>query len=167
MPKDKQARVLIGGLGNIFLGDDAFGVEVVRRLSEMPLPDDVRLMDVGVRTLHLAYELREHAYDTLIIIDIVSKGADPGTLYLLEPDSDEAFDDVRVQNGHGVHPHEILAVVRQLGGEVPRMVIVACEPSPIGADAGLSAAVSAAVDKAAQLVMRVIHSRIASMALPN
>lgn len=153
----RDARVLVAGLGNIFLGDDAFGVEVVRRLSEMNVPEHVRLMDVGVRIVHLAYELREHRYDTVILIDVVSNGVPAGTVSVLEPEGDGSAD-LRVQEGHGVEPHEIAALVRQLGGEVPRMMIVACQPSRIGADAGLSEPVAAAVDGAVQVVMRLIPS---------
>ncbi len=166
MRTDSQTRVLIAGLGNMFLGDDAFGVEVVRRLSEMPLPEHVRLMDVGVRTVHLAYELREHRYDAVILIDIVSNGARPGSLSVLEAD-DDGSPSLAVRDGHGVHPHEVGALVRQLGGEVPRMIIVACEPSRLGPDAGLSDPVAAAVEKAAQLVMTLLQSEIVSMALRN
>ena len=157
MPLPNDASILIAGLGNIFLGDDAFGVEVVRRLSEMNLPDHVRLMDVGARIVHLAYELREHRYETVILIDVVSNGIAAGTVSVLEPESDGSAN-FRVQDGHGVEPHEVAALVRQLGGEVPRMMIVACQPSRIGPDAGLSEPVAAAVDGAVQVIMRLIPS---------
>src|SRR5687768_5994190 len=72
-------RVLVAGLGNIFLGDDAFGVEVSRRLLTAGLPPDVRVMDIGIRSVHLAYELLEADYDTTILVDAVCRGGDPGT----------------------------------------------------------------------------------------
>jgi hydrogenase maturation protease len=154
-----DARILVAGLGNIFLGDDAFGVEVVRRLSQMNVPEHVRLMDVGVCSVHLAYELRERAYETVILIDVVSTGDPAGTISVLQPESDGAAGP-RVQEGHGVEPHEIAALVRQLGGKVPRMMIVACQPSRIGPDAGLSEPVAAAVDGAVQTVMRLLPSDV-------
>jgi hydrogenase maturation protease len=157
--------VLIAGLGNIFLGDDAFGVEVVRRLSVLGLPDDVRLIDVGIRSIHLAYELRERTYDTVILIDVVSKGGEAGTLYVLEPDNDEDTLNDRVTDGHTIHPHEIIALVRQLGGRSPRMIIVGCEPCRIGPDAGLSPRVRAAVDEAVELVARLASSSRPFMAV--
>jgi hydrogenase maturation protease len=157
-----DARILVAGLGNIFLGDDAFGVEVVRRLSQMNVPEHVRLMDVGVRSVHLAYELRERAYETVILIDVVSTGDPAGTISVLQPESDGAAGP-RVQEGHGVGPHEIAALVRQLGGKVPRMMIVACQPSRIGPEAGLSEPVAAAVDGAVQTVMRLLPSDVGAM----
>jgi hydrogenase maturation protease len=154
----RPQRVLIAGLGNIFLGDDAFGVEVVRRLSVMGLPDEVRLVDIGIRSVHLAYELRERTYETVILIDAVSKGAEPGTLYVLEPETDGDTLNPHVTDGHAIHPHDILALVRQLGGRLPRMIVVGCEPCRTGADAGLSPRVAAAVDDAVELVMRLASS---------
>jgi hydrogenase maturation protease len=149
-------RVLVAGLGNIFLGDDAFGVEVVKRLATAHLPADVRVLDVGTRSLHLAYELRERAYETVILIDVVSRGGAPGTLYLLEPEHHADATACSASDGHGVRPHDLVALVRRLGGDVNRMRIVACEPSRLGPDAGLSAAVESAVDEAVQLVCRLI-----------
>jgi hydrogenase maturation protease len=162
---DRPQRVLIAGLGNIFLGDDAFGVEVVRRLSVLGLPDDVRVIDVGIRSVHLAYELRERAYDTVILIDVISKGAEAGTLYVLEPDNDEDTFNDRVTDGHAIHPHDIIALVRQLGGHLPRMILVGCEPFRIGPDAGLSPRVAAAVDDAVALVTRLASAVVPLMAV--
>ena len=153
-------RVPIAGLGNIFLGDDAFGVEVVKRLSVMALPDNIRLIDVGIRSVHLAYELRERTYDTVIVIDTVSRGAVPGTLYVLEAENDHDTRTIAVTDGHAIHPHDVIALVRQLGGRPPRMIIVGCEPFRTGPDAGLSAAVAAAVDEAVELVTGVARSLI-------
>jgi hydrogenase maturation protease len=151
-------RVLVAGLGNIFLGDDAFGVEVVRRLSTMALPDDVRLVDVGIRSVHLAYELRERTYDRVILIDSVSKGGEPGTVYILEPEADDAHNSYRAADGHAIHPHDVIGLVRQLGGRPPQVIVVGCEPCLIGPDAGLSPAVASAVGHAAQLVTTLVSS---------
>jgi hydrogenase maturation protease len=157
-------RVLVAGLGNIFLGDDAFGVEVVKRLSVMTLPEDVRVVDVGIRSVHLAYELRERTYETVILIDAVSKGGEPGALYVLEPENDEDTRSVRVTDGHAIHPENIIALVRQLGGRLPRLIVVGCEPFRIGPDAGLSPPVAAAVDDAVGLVIRLASSLTPFMA---
>ena len=161
----RPQRVLVAGLGNIFLGDDAFGVEVVRRLSVLGLPDNVRVIDVGIRSVHLAYELRERTYDTVILIDVVSKGGEAGTLYVLEPDDDEDPLNNRVTDGHAFHVHEIFALVRQLGGHLPRLVLVGCEPLRIGPDAGLSPRVAAAVADAVALVTRLASAAVPLMAV--
>ena len=151
------AGVLIAGLGNIFLGDDAFGVEVARRLSTMTLPAGVQVIDVGVRARDLAYVMLQRRYDAVILIDAIEKGADPGTLHLLEPDP-EAVRGPAIGDGHSIQPHEVIALVRQLGGRLPAMFIVGCEPSRIGPDAGLSAPVAAAVEDAVRLVLQLASS---------
>jgi hydrogenase maturation protease len=158
MPVDRPARVLVAGVGNIFLGDDAFGVEVVRRLAKMQLPEQVRLVDVGVRTVHLAYELSERRYDAVILVDAISNGADPGTVHVFEPETDATSCGEVITDPHATHAHEIFALVRRLGGELPSVLIVACEPCRIGPDAGLSPVVAAAVDDAVQVVLRLIPS---------
>ena len=155
-PHVKPPRVVVAGLGNIFLGDDGFGVEVVKRLSEMHLPEDVRLVDAGTRSVHLAYQLCEQPCECLILIDAVWKGGAPRTLYVLEPDAGHIADRPQPADGHSVAPHDVLALVGQLGGHLPRVLIVGCEPSQVGPDAGLTPPVEAAVDEAAKLVLRLI-----------
>jgi hydrogenase maturation protease len=152
----KRHRVLVAGLGNIFLGDDRFGVEVANRLSEMPIPEAVRVLDVGIRSRHLAYELLEGDYETAILIDIVSKGGEPGTLYVLEPESGDSHEPLEVPDGHTIQPQDVLALVRSLGGGVGRVLIVGCEPSRVDEEPGLSPRVAAAVDEAIPLVLRLI-----------
>ncbi len=84
-------RILIAGIGNIFLGDDAFGSEVARRLAAQPIPDGVRVVDFGIRGFDLAYALID-GYDATILVDATPRGGSPGTLYLIEPDPGEARD---------------------------------------------------------------------------
>jgi hydrogenase maturation protease len=155
-------RVLVAGLGNIFLGDDGFGVEVARRLLTAGLPSDVRVMDVGIRSLHLGYDLRETQYETTILVDVVSRGGDPGTLYVLEPD--ESADIPATPDGHNIGPGQVLALVRRLGGSVGRVVIVGCEPLRLDEEPGLSPIVSAAVDEAIPLIQRLVASALAGTA---
>jgi hydrogenase maturation protease len=151
-------RLLVAGLGNVFLGDDAFGVEVAKRLATMALPETVRVLDAGIRSVHLAYELVEGNYDTAILIDIVSRGGDPGTVYVLEPEEADSLERVEAQapDGHAIQPQHVIALVRRLGGRVGRVLIVGCEPSRIDGDAGLSPAVDGAVGEATSLVLRLI-----------
>jgi hydrogenase maturation protease len=153
----EPARVLIAGLGNIFLGDDAFGVEVVSRLSAVTLPAHVRAADIGVRVRDLAYEMLDGRYDTVILVDAIVRGSPAGTLHVLEPDTDDVHDE-SVRGGHSIQPHEVMALVRQLGGQEPTILIVGCEPLSIGPDAGLSPAVAAAVDEAVDLVLQLASS---------
>jgi hydrogenase maturation protease len=154
MTFDRQAsRVLVAGLGNIFFGDDAFGVEVARRLRQGPLPEDVRVLDIGTRSLHLTYELTETRYDLIILVDIVSRGADPGTLCVLEPDQSDPVEEPA--NGHAMRPEQVFAAARRLGGSVGRALIVGCEPGAVDGEPGLSDPVAARVDEAARLVLQL------------
>ena len=154
-------RVLVAGLGNIFLGDDAFGVEVARRLLSAGLPPEVRVIDTGIRSLHLGYELREAQYETTILVDVVCRGGDPGSLYVLEPDENAELP--ATPDAHSVCPGHVLALVRQLGGRVGRVLIVGCEPLRLDQEPGLSAVVAAAVDEAIPLIERLVASALSAV----
>ncbi len=153
-----QPQILIAGIGNIFLGDDAFGVEVVRRLSERPQAPGVRVVDYGIRGLDLAYALLDGP-DLAILVDALPRGEAPGTLYVFEPDLGEA-DDMLI-DAHSMNPMNVIRMVQSFGGACPPLRIVGCEPETFGSDEepimGLSAAVAAAVDGAIELVERVVH----------
>lgn len=157
MPSDSQPRVLVAGLGNIFLGDDAFGPEVVARLATMDLPPTVRLLDVGTRAVHLAYELLERPCATLILIDVVAKGGTPGTVYVLEPD-DEKASAGGFPDAHSLAPHRVLELTRQLGGQTGRVLIVGCEAAQFAPDNGMSPIVRGAVDEAVRVVLGLLAS---------
>jgi hydrogenase maturation protease len=157
-------RVLVAGLGNIFLGDDAFGVEVARRLLLAGLPPEVRVIDAGIRSLHLGYELREAQYETTILVDVVCRGGDPGSLYVLEPD--EIAEIPSTSDAHSVCPGQVLALVRRLGGSVGRVLIVGCEPLRLDQEPGLSSLVAAAVDEAIPLIERLVASALAAVPAP-
>jgi hydrogenase maturation protease len=122
------AQVLVAGVGNIFPGDDGFGVEVVRRMAARPLPDGVRAADFGIRSLHLAYELADHPEATAILVDAMARGGAPGTVYVIEPDP-AGQDAVPDAGAHGVTPDGVLALVRALGGAPGRVLVVGCEPA--------------------------------------
>ncbi|MGH7848434.1 MAG: hydrogenase maturation protease, partial [Candidatus Binatia bacterium] len=74
------AKILVAGIGNIFLGDDGFGVEVARELAKRKLPESVRVVDFGIRGFDLAYALLD-GYDLTILVDAAPRGGLPGTLY--------------------------------------------------------------------------------------
>ncbi len=149
-------RVLIAGIGNVFLHDDAFGVEVVRRLGAVPLPDGVELYDVGIRGLHLAYQLVE-GYDLFVAVDLVTRGGAPGTLYVLEPELEGA---AAQPDAHSVDLRTVFAMVQTLGGRIGRSVIVGCEPEELSEGMGLSAAVEAAVEPAVRRVRQLAEGAI-------
>src|SRR5262245_31482923 len=121
-----KGSILIAGIGNIFFGDDAFGVEVARRLAGRPFPEEVRVVDFGIRGLDLAYALLE-AHDLVILVDAISRCGQPGTLYVLEPRLDAADNpDVPtpVMEPHALDPWKVLHLARSMGGKVERMLLV-------------------------------------------
>jgi hydrogenase maturation protease len=150
-------RILVAGIGNIFLGDDAFGVEVARRLSSLDLPAGVRVVDFGIRGLDLAYALMED-YAAVILVDASPRGRAPGTLYELEPSPVDAA--AAVVDPHAAVPHQILGLVRSMGGTLPPVRVVGCEPRTRPDDEpkmGLSPEVEGAIEPAIALVQDVIR----------
>ncbi|MEY9949110.1 hydrogenase maturation protease [Kitasatospora sp. GAS1066B] len=157
-------QILVAGVGNIFLGDDGFGVETVRRLSEQPLSAQVEVVDFGVRGVHLAYQLLD-GYRLLVLVDATARGGRPGTVYLIEA-SDGPVEQVEpvgaaVLDGHRMGPDAVLALLGTLsagtGGSPPeRVVVVGCEPQCLEEGIGLSAPVAAAVDEAVAVIRRLL-----------
>lgn len=144
--------VLVAGIGNVFLGDDGFGVEVARRLVCCPLPEGVRVADFGIRGVHLAYELLE-GYEALVLVDAVPLGEPPGTLAVIEPGrsggSGEALD------AHSMSPELVLATLERLGGSLDTVLVVGCQPASVEERIGLSPPVEAAVERAVELCLEV------------
>jgi hydrogenase maturation protease len=151
---DPGARtVLVAGIGNVFLADDGFGVEVARRLAQRELPGGVKVADFGIRGMDLAYELQED-YDAAILIDAVPRGQPPGTLYVIEPDLVNADS---VLDAHSMDPVRVLGLARTLGSLPPRVLVLGCEPGTemsLEDEAlvmGLSDPVTAAIEPAVEL----------------
>ena len=157
------SRVLVAGIGNVFLGDDGFGVEVVRRIDPAGLPEGVDVADYGIRGVHLAYDLLDCRHGTLVLVDAVPLDEAPGTLALLEVDPADGTE-VVVPDAHGMHPQAVLRLMRSLGGSVDRVLVVGCRPAVVDERMGLSHVVAAAVDDAVQLVTEVARAEVARTA---
>jgi hydrogenase maturation protease len=150
--------VLVAGIGNIFLSDDGFGIEVANRLAAGPLPAGVRVADFGIRGVHLAYELLD-GYDGLVLIDAMPMGESPGTVAVIEPDADGDLapnEEAPVVDAHNMSPEVVLATLARLGGSVPRVYVVGCQPASLDEHMGLSPPVAAAVDSAVELCRNLI-----------
>ncbi len=157
--------VLIAGVGNIFLGDDAFGVEVVQRLAARSLPQNVRVVDFGIRGYDLAYALME-PWELVILVDAVPRGDAPGTVFLIEAELTEpgADGDLLINNvaydAHSMNPAAVLQLVKDLGGKPGRILVVGCEPSTLEAEqigeGALSGPVRAAIDEAIRMIEELI-----------
>jgi hydrogenase maturation protease len=160
-------NILIAGIGNIFLGDDAFGSEVARRMMSYPLPDGVSVVDFGIRGLDLAYTLLDDR-DATILVDAAPRGGPPGTLYVIEPDPVEAGEFAEsppVVEGHGMDPVKVLQMVAAMGGRPKRVLVVGCEPMTLGSEEdpamGLSPPVESAVGEAVQLIRSIVERLLA------
>lgn len=158
--EETRPRILIAGIGNIFLGDDAFGVEVVQRLARRELPREVRVVDYGIRGWDLAYGLLD-AKESVILVDATPRGGEPGTLYVLELDSEEFMgeaDPSWMFDAHSLDPARVLRLVAVLGGRV-RCLLVGCEPDQTRDEEdmlkGLSPPVQAAVGEAVVLIEEI------------
>ena len=156
-----RKRVLVAGVGNIFLGDDGFGVEVVRRLAERALPEGVEVKDFGIRGMDLAYALQED-YEAVVFVDAVPRGEEPGTVYLIEAEIEE--DGEVSLDTHGMDPVKVIKLSRALGAEPTRTLVVGCEPGVVlsGEDYDdmsmeLSEPVRAAVEEAVSLVESLVE----------
>ncbi|HSQ58743.1 MAG TPA: hydrogenase maturation protease [Gemmata sp.] len=156
--------ILIAGVGNIFRGDDAFGVEVVRRLLTRAVPSGVRVADFGIRGHDLAYAVLD-GYDAVILVDAVGRGEKPGTLYLLELQPNDQPLPAPAVGGHGVDLPNVFHLIRALGVACPPVYLVGCEPEELGPDdegvIGLSKPVAAALDPAVRRIEALVADLLA------
>ena len=155
-----KPKILVAGIGNIFLGDDGFGVEVVRRFLNRGMPAEVRAVDFGIRGLDLAYALQD-GYETTILIDAYPHGQVPGTVSVVEPDEEElAASPNNFIEPHSMHPLNVLRMARGMNGTLNRVLLVGCEPAFLGGEEGsmgLSEPVEAAVDEAVNAIEMLVR----------
>jgi hydrogenase maturation protease len=155
------ARILVAGIGNIFLGDDGFGVEVIRRLSTREIPEGVRVADFGIRGFDLAYALQD-GYATTILVDAYPHGQTPGTVSLVAPDLSHLDEQPQVVvETHGMNPMNVLKMAAGMNRNLGKILLVGCEPATFGPEEGqlgLSEEVEAAVDEAVSMVVSVIDN---------
>lgn len=152
-PFGELGRVLVAGVGNVFLSDDGFGSEVARRLATAPLPPGVVVTDYGIRGMHLAYDLLD-GWDRLVLIDLLPSRGQPGSVHVIEIDLDSVTG--QPLDPHGMAPQAMLANLVAMGGELPPTVLVGCEGADVDEGLGLSPVVAAAVIPAADAVHRLL-----------
>ena len=156
---DPRPTILVAGVGNIFLTDDGFGPEVVRHIAAQaePLPAQARLVDYGIRGMHLAYDLLD-GYDALVLIDARPGAGAAGELVVLEIGADDVprgeFD------AHGMDPVAVLAALPDLGGQLPPTYLVGCRPADLSEGIGLTPTVQNAVPAAAEAARRLVRQLI-------
>ena len=158
-PIPPAPRVLVAGIGNVFLGDDGFGVRLAERLAAEGLPEGVQVRDFGIRGLDLSFAMQD-GYDAVVMLDATPRGQAPGTLYVIEVDPDEGEPSV---DAHGMDPLAVIALVRACGQTPPPTLVVGCEPGATVDPAAeeivdvLSAPVQAALGPAVALVRSLLH----------
>jgi hydrogenase maturation protease len=160
-----SGRTLVAGVGNVFLRDDAFGVEVIKLLSGRPVPEGVQVKDFGIRGVHLAYDLLDGC-ELFVLVDAAQRGEAPGTVTVIEvevPEPDPAvFGPSPVIDAHSLTPDGIFALLGSLGGRPGRSLLVACEPADVSAGMGLSEPVLAALPHAVRTVEEILSERAVS-----
>ncbi len=160
-----KPRILVAGIGNIFLGDDGFGVEVAQQLSKSDLPVTARVADFGIRGLDLAYALQD-GYETTILIDAFPHGQTPGTVSVVEPDLNDpaaSLGEGNFLDPHSMNPVNVLRMATAMHGTLKRILLVGCEPATFGGEEGkmgLSVPVEAAVHEAVKVVENLVRKTL-------
>jgi hydrogenase maturation protease len=161
----KKPQILIAGIGNIFLGDDGFGVEVAQQLSKCDFPSTVRVADFGIRGFDLAFALQD-GYETTILIDAFPHGQPPGTVYVVEPDLNDPAAALSQENfvePHAMNPVNVLRMAVAMKAPLKRVLLVGCEPETFGGEdgqMGLSPAVEVAVSEAMKVIADLVEKTL-------
>ena len=154
-----RPRVLVAGIGNVFLADDGFGCEVVRHLDDLQALPHVRVVDYGIRGMHLAYDLLD-GWDLAVLVDALPDRGDAGSVELLEVSADR--NGSAWLDAHGMDPASVLSSVAALGGRLPRTYLVGVQVAEISERMSLSACVEAAVAPAATIVRNLVGEHLAT-----
>ena len=161
-------KVLIACVGNIFLGDDGFGVEVARSLSKRQLPEGVSVKDYGIRGFDLAYALLD-PWDLVIMVDALSRGEAAGTLYVIEPELNGPASANTALNPHGMDPVRVLSLAASIGAVTAQVLVVGCEPHDFGDELegrmGLSSPIQGVVEAASDMILDLVATRQAAVPL--
>jgi hydrogenase maturation protease len=149
----------VAGIGNVFFGDDGFGVEVAQRLASRGVPAGARVCDFGIRSLDLAYALQD-GYEAVVLVDAYPHGEAPGTLYVVEPDLRALGEEGATLDAHGMDPVKVLRMAASMGALPKRILLLGCEPATLGAEegqVGLSEVVAKSIDEAAAMVEKLLQ----------
>ena len=146
--------ILVAGIGNIFLGDDGFGPEVMRHAAQRFDDPRVRVVDYGIRGMHLAYDLLDDT-EALVLVDALPSHGSPGALHVFEADH-ETLSATPALDAHAMDPAAVFASLAALGGSPPFTVVVGCEVACVDEGIGLSEPVAASVPEAVQAIEDVV-----------
>lgn len=152
------SRILVAGIGNIFLGDDGFGSEVIRHVPQELADPRVQVVDYGIRGMHLAYDLLDGCA-ALVLVDAVPNQGEPGALHVFEADHESLSATARL-DAHAMDPGAVFASLNALGGTPPPTVVIGCEVESIEEGIGLSDTVANTVPEAVRAVQSVVTDLI-------
>jgi hydrogenase maturation protease len=148
------SQILVAGIGNIFLGDDGFGPEVIRRAPRTLSGPRVRVVDYGIRGMHLAYDLLDGC-DALVLVDALPDRGSPGTVHIIEADH-ETLTATAGLDAHAMDPGAVFASLVALGGTPPYTIVIGCEVVDVDERMGLSPVVADAVPRAVKAIEDVV-----------
>jgi hydrogenase maturation protease len=148
------SRILVAGIGNIFLGDDGFGPEVMRHVPHRLVGPRIEFVDYGIRGMHLAYDLLDGC-EALVLIDAIPNRGAPGTIHVFEADH-ESLTAAAGLDAHAMDPGAVFASLNALGGTPPYTVVIGCEAANVDEGIGLSAEVAAAIPEAVRALEDVV-----------
>lgn len=152
--------MLVAGMGNDLLGDDGFGIVVLRRFEAAGMPDGVRVYESGIAGIGLVQELMD-GYESLVIVDATDRDAEPGTVFLLEADvpaPEELTEESRQEflaDTHLTVPSQALTLARALDILPLTVYILGCQPKECGLGMGLSEPVERGVGEAVERLMEL------------
>ncbi len=160
-----QQHILVAGIGNVFKGDDGFGVEVARALSKptgrapWEFSDDVAIIDFGIRGIDLAFAITS-GYEIVILIDAMRRGGEPGSVCVIQPEAADLRGSAVAIQGHNLDPLSVLRWASGMVDAMPKVYVVGCEPAEIPHEQdlaeGLSPPVQTAVAQAVELIQNLI-----------
>ena len=137
---------------------------MVRRGAERLGKPEVRVVDYGIRGMHLAYDLLD-GWDALVLVDAVPAQGSPGTVHVFAADH-ETLGGTAALDAHSMDPAAVFASLTALGGTAPYTVVVGCEAATVDEGMGLSAPVAAAVDGAVAAVEEMLAGLVARAGTP-
>ena len=162
-------RILVAGVGNVLRADDAFGVEVAKRLAALDLPEEVTVVETGIGGIALVQELQD-GYDALVVVDAVDLGRTPGNVFLIDPDVVDVNELTWAEKHdlladmHLATPGRAMMLAKALGVLPPKRLMVGCQPvDPDSVGTGMSEPVTAAVGVAVNEVLRHVGELVAGV----
>ncbi|MDU8925767.1 hydrogenase maturation protease [Alisedimentitalea sp. MJ-SS2] len=147
-----DATILVLGLGNTLLTDEAVGVRVLEHLGTFPEDQtrNLRMLDGGTMGLTLLVEMEDA--DAMVIIDSAYLEAAPGTVEVFEGAEMDHFLRTRSRNAHDIGLDDLMDALRLREAVPEKRALIGVQPQDLSVGEALTEAVAAAVPEAAEAV---------------